>query len=123
MNDKPGVPAPEARLVSFKITGMLCRGHNMDSIGVIQVENPHPAMRDWSISIRGERVYVVSPRGWALGLNSNQWSTNGPRKVFPIAISECRMEWEGDVDAVSKLMVRYDSGPLRAIGPAKDGDL
>lgn len=60
------------------------------------------AFADWSLSVRGPSVFLVSPAGWRPG----QVPEGAERTVFEIPRSHCHLQWsfaEGDTfDGVTK---------------------
>lgn len=103
-------PRP-ARLVAVKLPAII------DGIGrgsTVVTADPQ-TFHGWTFSIRGGAVFLVSPRGWVRTLDNQAplWNKEGPRQIFEIPRTECRLIWEADdMAAIDKAMQRYDTPVL-----------
>ena len=102
--------------VSPKIPGM-----RAGALTTIDCDSPHGSLVDWSISVRGQSVFFISPPGWDHRFVSSPHmrDTKGPVQIHEVPRQDATLSWTGDaadIEAALKSM-KYDSGPLRPFTP------
>lgn len=70
----------------------------------------------WTVSIRGNAVFVISPAGWSRDKPASQWRADGPRRVFEVPRSKVTLEWDiDDAKALDKDVARWDELMVRRV--------
>lgn len=72
----------------------------------IDCENVSGALMGWTLSIRGQTLYMISPPGWthATANDPPRRDPNGPRFVQQIPLNNVFFGWQGDADGLDTLM-------------------
>lgn len=98
--------------VSFKVIPRLPGMRPGDLIN-IQCDKPGEALRDWKISIRGQQVFFISPRGWIRDQNMKR-DPQGPVAVFEMPRGEMYFQWEANADELEMLYKggKFETPPL-----------
>ncbi len=86
-------------------------GFRAGDICVIESAKPQ-AFLGWRVSIRGERVFFVSPPGWEAG--STKVRAGGPVTIFETSRIEVTFQWSGNELEIETILKggKYDSEPL-----------
>jgi hypothetical protein len=83
------------RAITFKAIPRM-PGIRADALATIECEKPHEALNGWTVQIRGQQVFFVSPPGWNRETSKNrQRDPNGPVTIFEVPRGEVLFEWVG----------------------------
>ena len=79
----------------------------------IECETTTGPMKGWRISIRGQQVFFISPRGWVRNADARR-DPDGPLTVFEVPRSDVTLQWGGNPDELEAILKsgKYDSEPF-----------
>jgi hypothetical protein len=104
------------RSITFKAVPRM-PGIRADVLTTIECEKPHEALNGWTVQIRGQQVFFVSPPGWSREtVRNRQRDPNGPVTIFEVPRGEALFEWIGtsaELDAFFK-GGKFESEPFGA---------
>jgi hypothetical protein len=70
-------------------------------------------LQGWSVRVRGQVMFLVSPRGWGNGVPAPMRDPKGKHMMLgPIPLTGATLVWEGDDAAIVDKLQRYDSPAL-----------
>lgn len=129
MTTTPAKPAaaPDVQLISVTFTCPPLHGVGNLATGSLKPAEPGDRFRQWSISVRGGVVLLISPRGWQQGtVRPNEpgrlWDPQGPSMIYEIPRTQCLLRWAAidPLSAIDKSIQRYDTGPMGDPWPPAD---
>lgn len=99
--------------LSFKAIPRL-PGVRPGDLVTIECDKPTEALKGWSVSVRGQQVFLVSPPGWVRDQSVKNRDMKGPVTIFEIPRAEVIFMWSCMPDEVEASLKggKYDSEPF-----------
>lgn len=88
-----------------------CPGLRPGNLISINCDDPPVPLRGWILHVRTAFVYLVSPPGWRVGVNEDQWDPKGERRMFEISRPSVVLSWGGDVPELEGV-AKFTSEPF-----------
>ena len=90
------------------------------AISSLECFNPHPSLVGWRALLRGASIFFVSPSGYRVGVNPNEWDKKGPIIIHEVPRSQCYLAWVGSPDEIAGVQ-KFDTPPYgpEAVGEEK----
>lgn len=86
------------------------RGGDMSQISA----DKSSPMDGWRVSIRGNVVFLISPKGWVHGQPANRWDPEGTAQTHEFPRTHCFFHWEGSDTELAEFAKhgKFDSPPF-----------
>lgn len=99
--------------ITFKATPRMPGVRAMD-LSTIDTEKPGDSLKGWRLSIRGQQVFFISPRGWVRDQNVKRRDALGPITVFEVPRAEVCLEWQGGPEELEAMIKggKWESPPF-----------